>query len=879
MRSGIFYLVWSLLCFTAIHAQESTINAGWKFLIKETANIEDLPEVDEWSTVNIPHTWNNIDAFDDDDGYLRTIGWYQKTIFLPDTDQNMVFLKFEGAYQWSKVYVNGEFAGEHKGGYTAFTLNISKFIKLDAQNTILVQVDSRHNSGIPPLSGDFTFYGGIYRDVQLIRTGAYHFDRLDGSTKGVYINGSKVSERSATLAVNTKVRNHKTKTGKLTVRTLLFAPGGQQIAKTEAPLRLSAGASGVASSALSVSQPKLWSPDHPNLYRVEVRLLDEKGEAVDEYITRYGFRWFEMDENRAFLLNGKPIDLIGVNRHQDYPGIANAMPDALHHKDMETLKAMGGNFIRIAHYPQDPALLEACDELGIIVWEEIPIVNAITVSESFKQNSTQMLREMIRQHYNHTSVVMWGFMNEVLLKYKQGLRINNDMAEDDYLKAVNELASHLNATAKAEDPNRWTTIAHHGKYSLYEKAGLNEITDVVGWNIYYGWYSSNMEKAGAFFDQFHKDHPTKGIIVAEYGGGSDPRIHGAPPVRFDFSVEWQTLIHSSYLLQIRDRPHVMGGTVWNFADFGSEGRKDPVPHINSKGLLHHDRSPKDSYLFYQAALAQQPYLQIGSQDWLYRAGFADDSGTFTQPVWIFSNQPDLEVIVNGRSQGKYEVLNYHVVVDIPFKAGQNKIVVQSGKGLIHESIFTAETVPPNLGQLDAKNIDLRMNLGTHFYFTDALTKKTWLPERAYQQGSFGYVDGTQLMSWNGFRVGTDKEIFSSDNEPIYQTHRDTLTTFKADVPDGWYEVTLHFAEVYSKATREKLAYNLGAEGDEKAIDVDRLFHINANGNRVQSGVQLEDFQATPIRFRVKSTNNEGLTITLEPEKGSTFLSGIAIRGL
>ncbi|NRA52209.1 MAG: hypothetical protein HRU12_24025, partial [Phaeodactylibacter sp.] len=311
MRSGIFYLVWSLLCFTAIHAPESTINAGWKFLINETANIEDLPEVDEWSTVNIPHTWNNIDAFDDDDGYLRTIGWYQKAIFLPDTDQNMVFLKFEGAYQWSKLYVNGEFAGEHKGGYTAFALNISKFIKLDAQNTILVQVDSRHNSGIPPLSGDFTFYGGIYRDVQLIRTGAYHFDRLDGSTKGVYINGSKVSERSATLAVNTKVRNHKTKTGKLTVRTLLFAPGGQQVAKAEAPLRLSAGASGVASSALSVSQPKLWSPDHPNLYRVEVRLLDEKGEAVDEYITRYGFRWFEMDESRAFILNGKPIDLIG----------------------------------------------------------------------------------------------------------------------------------------------------------------------------------------------------------------------------------------------------------------------------------------------------------------------------------------------------------------------------------------------------------------------------------------------------------------------------------------------------------------------------------------------------------------------------------------
>jgi beta-galactosidase len=172
-----------------------------------------------------------------------------------------------------------------------------------------------------------------------------------------------------------------------------------------------------------------------------------------------------------------------------------------------------------------------------------------------------------------------------------------------------------------------------------------------------------------------------------------------------------------------------------------------------------------------------------------------------------------------------------------------------------------------------------MNLGTHFHYTDLLTKEAWLPERAYQPGSFGYVDGTALMSWKGFRVGSDKEIFGSDNEPIYQTHRDSLNTFRADVPDGWYEVTLHFAEVYSKAVREKLAYNLGAEGEEVEIDADRLFHINANGERVRSGVQLEDFQATAIRFQVKATDQKGLNIELDPEKGTPFLSGIAIRGL
>jgi beta-galactosidase len=872
-------LCWSLLSSISIQAQESTFNAGWQFLKQESAAVEDLPGAEAWTTVNLPHTWNNLDAFDDTDGYERTVGWYQKELFLPKTEQNQIILKFEGAYQWTQVYVNGKLAGEHKGGYTAFAVDLSPLVSLDAENTITLRVDSRHNPAIPPMSGDFTFYGGVYRDVYLIRKGEQHFDRLDGSTKGVYLSSPKTSERSATLKIKAKAKNTSAQNAKLTVRTILFQPDGQQIGKTEAPLSLSGDSQGIAVMDLTIAQPDLWSPAQPNLYRVEVVLLNEKGQAIDQYTSNYGFRWFEMDKNRAFLLNGKPLNLIGVNRHQDYPGLANAMPDALHRRDMEILKAMGGNFIRIAHYPQDPALLEACDELGILVWEEIPIVNTIMVTEAFEETSTRNLQEMIRQHHNHPSVIMWGFMNEVLLRLKNGLKDNPDLTEADYLKAVGQLTRHLHKTAKKEDPARWTTIAHHGNYDIYEQAGINDITDIVGWNLYYGWYSADMPRAGEFLDQFHKDHPDQGIIVAEYGGGSDPRLHATNPKRFDFTVEWQTMIHASYYQQILDRPHVMGGAIWNFADFGSEGRKDPVPHINSKGILHHDRTPKDSYLYYQAALAQQPYLQIGSQDWRYRADFTDETGTFTQPVWIFSNQPTVEVTANGTLLGTFETANYHLVVDVPFRAGSNRIEVSAGKGLSQETEFYADALPPNLSALSSKDIDLRMNLGTHFHYTDLLTKEAWLPERAYQPGSFGYVDGTALMSWKGFRVGSDKEIFGSDNEPIYQTHRDSLNTFRADVPDGWYEVTLHFAEVYSKAVREKLAYNLGAEGEEVEIDADRLFHINANGERVRSGVQLEDFQATAIRFQVKATDQKGLNIELDPEKGTPFLSGIAIRGL
>ena len=296
---------------------------------------------------------------------------------------------------------------------------------------------------------------------------------------------------------------------------------------------------------------------------------------------------------------------------------------------------MGANFIRIAHYPQDPAILEACDALGILAWEEIPLVNYITVSEDFNQNSKTMLREMIRQHYNHSSVIMWGFMNEILLRDNKGLKANPSLNKDEYYKKVNELAVDLNNLCKIEDPNRFTTIAHHGNYDKYEEAGLNSITDIVGWNLYFGWYGADFSRLGKFLDDFHTKHPTKGIIIAEYGAGSDPRIHAITPKRFDFSEEWQVLYHQSYYEQFKVRNHVMGAAIWNFVDFGSEGRGDAVPRINSKGVLTTDRTPKDSYLFYQTSLSKEKLIAIGDVFWRNRTGFSSDN-TLKQPVHIYS---------------------------------------------------------------------------------------------------------------------------------------------------------------------------------------------------------------------------------------------------
>ena len=876
--------LWMMAFIAPAFSQHVTLNPSWHFIKTDRSSPEELKDLTGWSPTNLPHTWNREDINDEEKGYYRGTGWYKKELLLPKTTNNQLYLVFEGANQHTTVFVNGKKAGEHTGGYTAFVVDITPFARFEEVNTLLVKVNNRHDRNVPPLSGDFSFYGGIYRDVWLVRKPGLHFDVTDGSTKGIYVGTPAVTRENARVQARAMIKNiTDTKYKRCEVVARIFDREHTLITGKKEKLTVNPGETLSITMELEVPQPHLWSPADPYLYTTEVQLVDNKtGKILDSFSTKTGLRWFEMGPGRSFYLNGQPMKLIGANRHQDHPGLGNAMDNALHRRDIEILKAMGGNFIRIAHYPQDPALLEACDELGILAWEEIPIVNSITLSNEFTANAQNRVKEMIRQHYNHPSVIMWGFMNEVLLKVNNGLQDNPGVDKETYINAVSTLAQTLHDLCKAEDPQRWTTIAHHANYGLYNKAGLNDITDIVGWNLYFGWYGTDMSKAGDFLDRFHREHPGKGIILAEYGGGSDKRTRATTPKRFDFSVEWQTAIHASYYRQIEERPHVMGGTVWNFADFNSEGRRDAVPHINSKGLLNQDRSPKDSYLFYQAALSKKPYLEIGSLDWRHRKGFANKQNKLEQPVFIFSNQPTINVRLNGRSIGEFTIKDHHALVPVPFENGHNTLTiacVAGGQALTKEGLFKAEVIPTSLSSLTAGQIDIHMNLGAHFHFQDDITHETWLPEREYSEGSLGYVGGTRLTTWDGQRVGTDVEIFGSNNEPLYQTHRDSIQGFRADVPDGWYEVRLGFAEVYSQKAREKLAYNLGAEGDDHLQKADRSFQVLANDQHILTVAQLDEFHANEYRFRLKTKPNEGIHIMFKPLKGSVFLSFVSIKGL
>lgn len=861
--------------FSLALAQDISLNSGWDFVKSEA----DLPnEIEgDWQLINIPHTWNSEDVYDDEKGYFRGTGWYKKDVYLPSTQDNQVFLKFEGANQTAEVFVNGKSAGLHIGGYSAFVIDITSLVKFDTENEIHVRLNNAHNPDIPPLSADFTFYGGIYRDVWLIRKPAVHFDLTDGSASGIYIN-QKTTESMAELSIRSKIRN-KAGRGRYSMKWTLLDADQNTVAEKSDRVRLRNEKEDITGN-LEISNPQLWSPERPYLYTLIVELRDSKGEdLLDRYIHKHGLRWFQLGKDGEFVLNGEVLKLIGANRHQDFAGMGNALPDERHRRDMEMLKEMGANFIRIAHYPQDPAILEACDELGLLAWEETPLVNYITVSEAHTRNSISMVQEMIRQHFNHTSVVMWGFMNEILLRDNIGMRENGDMPKEEYYPAVTKLATQLDSVCRSEDPSRLTTIAHHGSWSKYKEAGLNEITDVVGWNLYFGWYGrdNNWDGLGKYLDRFHENYAGTGLIVAEYGAGSDPRIHAYDPYIFDFSIEWQNLYHLHYLRQINERPFTTGATVWNFADFGSEHRIDVVPNINSKGLVNYDRSPKDAYLFYKAALKKEPYVAIGSLGWRVRQGFSA-SEMLNSPVYVFTNADELEVILNGEKQGSFPVKDFYAKLELPFKDGKNQLKVKA-QGMEDQASFQVKIWPEDISQMSASDIDIAMNLGSHVHFTDAETDQIWIPEQEYAEGGFGYVGGKKLKTGHLPKVGTDAEIFGTKLEPLYQTHRDSIEAFKADVTRGWYEVELHFAEIYSAQEREKLAYNLGSDGSETEMDLNRVFEFRLNAGDPVRISNLPEFQAYSVKQRVLISGEEGLNIQFKAENGSAFLSGIKIRGL
>lgn len=841
-------------------SQSKTINSGWQYSEDKT----------NWEIVNIPHTWNKDDAFNDERGYRRGLGYYKKQIFVSSEDKDQIFyLKFNAVNQEATVFVNGKKAVNHKGGYTAFNANITSFLNFDAYNLIEVEVDNSHNVNIPPLDADFTFYGGIYRDVELIKVPKQHFSLKDFASEGFYVNYYDVSNEKAGVKVKVLIDNFDKKT-ETHLELKIFDAEGNLFREDHQRLKLKANETKtIEVNYPDIKNPKLWSPDDPYLYKLQLTLSDKNGTVLDQKESNLGFRWATVDPEKGFFLNGKPIKLIGVNRHQDYKDYGNAVPIELQKQDIHLIKSMGANVIRFAHYPHNRELYQLCDELGILVWTEIPVINLVSDSESYFETSLNMQKEHIKQYHNFPSVVMFGYMNEIFIR----LVFNRNLTDEEKTelkKTSLKLATQLEDLTRTLAPNHITVMACHNS-EVYNETGIADIPMLLGWNLYFGWYDKQIEDLGKFLDEQHKRFPNRSLLLSEYGPGADVRIFTKTPKKFDFSTNYQAKLHQSYYKQITDRPFITGMTAWNFADFGSEFRGDAIPHVNQKGLVQYDRTPKDIYYWYKSVLEDDtPVVHIAT-DYLKGLTLFQNE---TFPVQIYSNESEVSVSLNENNLGDYKVENGSVTIDMPFKNGNNKIKV-SAQIISEEKIIKVNRV----GKLDFIDFKrLGINIGSHFNFYDEEQNITFVPDQPYKEGWFGHKNGTAYRMTKDKNQGLPHNIKNTNAEPLFQTLLEGCEEYKVDVLEGNYDVTLYFVEPQIKPTEN--IYNLSgntSETDKKQ----RIFDVYINDKLIEK--QLNLAQAYPEKYGVTLKTNiqtkKGLTLKLNAVKGLPVISGILIEKL
>ncbi|MBN1910894.1 MAG: glycoside hydrolase family 2 protein [Pirellulales bacterium] len=671
--------VWPWLGMTN-HAQGAgriveDLSKDWRFFRADEAGAEsrDYLGDSKWEKVQLPHSWNVKDTFDDKPGYYRGIGWYRRTFDVPKAWAGWrIVLRFEAACQVATVWVNGQLLGEHKGAWTPFEFDITELVAPGSKdNLVAVRVDNRRRRDVPPHGMDFNIMGGLHREVRLIAKDPVHIT-------SVFARTPKVSEAEGTVQWTVDLRNQSSRPKQVDVAATLTGPGLEEPLTVVSPAKTIAPGEAVAieQTMPTVARPKLWSPDEPNLYEMTFRLRAD-GREVDVQRCPLGFRWYHFDPAKGFFLNGKHTKLKGVNRHDDYPGMGWCLPASRQIADMKLIKEMGSNFVRTAHYPQHPIVLETCDRLGLLVWEEVPFDGETGAgpkrlpfynSPDFARTLKENLRETILRDRNHPCIILWSLGNENL----DGSLDGNKVPAQREWGAVVKLTKELKQIAHDLDPTRPTAAAIN-KIPKGEKSGLIEVLDVVAYNLYYGWYSGKFEDFDNTLDEFHKNHPDKPLIISEYGVGVERGRHTTTPKRQDFSEEWGCRFHEHYWRAIDERPFVAGSLVWNVFDFAAEHRvkKQTIPHMNQKGLFTFDRTPKDVYYYYKSQWTDEPMVYIVSHTWTKRK-------PGVTPIRVYSNADKVELFLGGKSLG-VKKRGAAFLWDVPLAEGDNALRAKASK--------------------------------------------------------------------------------------------------------------------------------------------------------------------------------------------------------
>lgn len=864
MKKHLFISVLFILSAFSLKATDKiSINSGWLF----HSEVQPKPVF-----VNFPHTWNAADAIDDEPGYFRGMGYYTKDITIVEEQLvgKCVYIYFEGANQVLTLTVNGHAAGTHRGGYTRFCFDVTPFIK-PGKNRFEIALTNAHDDNIPPLSADFTFFGGVYRDVYLLIDNPIHISPLDAFSNGMYVRTPSVNASTADVEFELLLNNMNAERKKVTILYDVFAPDNSLIATLRKRTTLSPSAINASVKAsLTITSPTLWDTENPNLYKVVATVLDSHGQVADRLMENFGLRWFSFDASKGFFLNGRHVKLVGTNRHQSYEGRGWAVTDEYHHQDIRLLKDLGANFLRISHYPQDPHILALCDRLGIIASVETPGNNCITPTNEFLHNSLLMQEEMIKQNFNHPSVIIWAYMNEVLLQ-------GPSKDKEQYISTLNGFAKSIDSLSHAIDPARRTMLPCHGSIEAYEQAGLITIPDLIGWNLYSGWYGGEFSDFGLFLDTFHKRYPSVPMIVSEYGADNDRRIHSEKPERFDFSVEYADMYQESYLHDILSRDIVCGAALWNLNEFYAEPRKDAIPHVNPKGIVTLNRQPKNTYWLYKANFYHaEPFMTFANAEQTRFMAQLSPKGNISHHVKIFTNQKKVSLYHNGRFVATLPVKEGMAQTHVPLVNGRNVLSAWSDSSVQAIKEIYLDGIP---FEIDRSFTALHCLLGTQRTFTDLHTQTTWMAEQPYRPHSWGYIGGQDFKQShrNGNSPSASVNILQTDIDPLYQTQRVDIREFRADLPRGEYEVTLHFAALPQSG---KLRYELSSDDGTTNNTSADIFDVVVNGNTILPAFSITEEApigtAVDKKLYVTVNDDKGLSVCFVPRQNHTFLNAISI---
>ena len=844
----------------AVRVQMPLAN-GWHF--KQAAGLTgvEAPQFDDsgWDQVTVPHTWNRIG----NEGYERSpesnniqgTGWYRLKFQAPSAPKgSRYFLQFDAVSTVANVWLNGHFLGKHEGAFARFRFDATAALNPSGDNLLVVEADNTRpapgtaTANVPPLSGDFFMFGGIYRKASLIVTRPVHIDMLDFGGPGIYGRASAIQADAATVQVTSRVTNSDPKPQRVRVETAILAADDKVVATTTSEAGpIAAGAVSVLQSGLNIANPHLWNGvSDPYLYHTVVTLRSAKGAVLDRVSQPLGLRSIRFDPDKGFFLNGEHQYLKAASMHQDRPVKGWAVSDADQEEDFAILADLGANATRLAHYQHDQRSYEVADAKGIIVWAEIPLVNKVSfdgtpANAAFSANARQQLLELIQQNRNHPAVALWSIANEIDLTPTQVKGPSRPAA----------LLKELNALAKSQDPDRPTTFADccevEGNTQRDPIVGL---ADTVGYNRYFGWYTGHFADLGPMLDKAHARHPGTPMSVSEYGAGAaltqhsdDPNGGPINPHGRPHPEEYQNLYHEASWAILKQRPYLWGAFIWNMFDFSSDSRREgDLTDVNEKGLVSRDRKVrKDAFYFYRANWSSQPTLHLVGRRYVDRAyGVLD--------VKAYSNASQVHLSLNGQDVGAADCADgiclWHAV---HLQSGSNDLraTADIGGAAVSDSLQWTYSGKP--GEVRIKAGDLtgyvaadHQRYGSDMYFSGGEGKGVNPPDTASEKRV--NVEATDPQLFNSYRIGT----FS----------------YRLPVPDGKYKVTLRFVEPTASAAGE------------------RVFNVSVNGKLLLK--KLDVFTAAGGKLKgvertVNASAHDGaLVIEFAPEKAEAVVSSIAV---